>query len=142
MGIITNMRNRMQVVMWTILVLFIISMAIGGLVGGASIGDIFGQQNGNHIGSLNGKPILYENFNRLVSDEITRVQSQSGQDISDEDREYIRAVVWERMIQDLIIQEQIENVYIHHPSNQDIIEKPKFQKNKNKNRTTIQDFYM
>ena len=108
MGIITNMRNRMQVVMWTILVLFIISMAIGGLVGGASIGDIFGQQNGNHIGSLNGKPILYENFNRLVSDEITRVQSQSGQDISDEDREYIRAVVWERMIQDLIIQEQIE----------------------------------
>ena len=108
MGIITNMRNRMQVVMWTILVLFIISMAIGGLVGGASIGDIFGQQNGNHIGSLNGKPILYENFNRLVSDEISRVQSQSGQDISDEDREYIRAVVWERMIQDLIIQEQIE----------------------------------
>jgi parvulin-like peptidyl-prolyl isomerase len=83
-------------------------MAIGGLVGGASIGDIFGQQNGNHVGSLNGKPILYENFNRLVSDEITRVQSQSGQDISDEDREYIRAVVWERMIQDLLIQEQIE----------------------------------
>ena len=108
MGIITNMRNRMQVVMWTILVLFVTSMAIGGLVGGASIGDIFGQQNGNHIGSLNGKPILYENFNRLVSDEITRVQSQSGQDISDEDREYIRAVVWERMIQDLIIQEQIK----------------------------------
>ena len=108
MGIITNMRNRMQVVMWTILVLFITSMAIGGLVGGASIGDIFGQQNGNHVGSLNGKPILYENFNRLVNDEITRVQSQSGQDISDEDREYIRAVVWERMIQDLLIQEQIE----------------------------------
>jgi len=108
MGIITNMRNRMQVVMWTILVLFVTSMAIGGLVGGASIGDIFGQQNGNHVGSLNGKPILYENFNRLVNDEITRVQSQSGQDISDEDREYIRAVVWERMIQDLLIQEQIE----------------------------------
>lgn len=107
MGIITNMRNRMQVVMWTILVLFVTSMAIGGLVGGASIGDIFGQQNGNHVGSLNGKPILYENFNRLVNDEITRVQSQSGQDISDEDREYIRAVVWERMIQDLLIQEQI-----------------------------------
>ena len=108
MGIITNMRNRMQVVMWTILILFVTSMAIGGLVGGASIGDIFGQQNGNHVGSLNGKPILYENFNRLVNDEITRVQSQSGQDISDGDREYIRAVVWERMIQDLLIQEQIE----------------------------------
>ena len=108
MGLITNMRSRMQVVMWAILVLFVTSMAIGGLVGGASIGDIFGQQNGNHIGSLNGKPILYENFNRLVSAEITRLQSQSKQDISDEDREYIRAIVWERMIQRLLIQEQIE----------------------------------
>ena len=108
MGVITNMRSQMQVVMWAILVLFVISMAIGGLVGGASIGDIFGQQNGNHIGSLNGKPILYEDFNRLVNAETTRLQSQSTQDISDEDREYIRAVVWERIIQDLLIQEQIE----------------------------------
>ena len=108
MGIITNMRSQMQVVMWAILVLFVISMAIGGLVGGASIGDIFGQQNGNHIGSLNGKPILYEDFNRLVNAETTRLQSQSTQDISDEDREYIRAFVWEQTIKDLLIQEQIE----------------------------------
>ena len=43
MGVITNMRSQMQVVMWTILVLFVTSMAIGGLVCGASITDIFGQ---------------------------------------------------------------------------------------------------
>tara|TARA_B100000212_G_scaffold182721_1_gene137561 strand:+ start:820 stop:975 length:156 start_codon:yes stop_codon:yes gene_type:complete len=40
MGVITNMRSQMQVVMWTILVLFVTSMVIGGLVGGASISDI------------------------------------------------------------------------------------------------------
>ena len=115
MGIITNMRSQMQVVMWAILVLFVISMAIGGLVGGASIGDIFGQQNGNHIGSVNGKPILYEDFNRRVNEQITRLQSQGAGfksdgtiDISDEDREYIRAFVWEQTIKDLLIQEQIE----------------------------------
>lgn len=109
MGVITNMRSQMQVVMWTVLVLFIISGAIGGLVGGVSIGDIFGQgSNVNDIGSINGKPILYEDYNRLVNAEITRLQSQSTQDISDEDKEYIKAVVWERIIQDLLIQEQIE----------------------------------
>ena len=108
MGIITNMRSQMQVVMWTILVLFIVSMAIGGLVGGASIGDIFGQNSSDNIGSLNGKPILHEDFNRLVFDEIGRIESQSGETMSDEDREYVRAVVWERLIQDLLIQEQIE----------------------------------
>ena len=107
MGLITNMRSRMQVVMWTILVLFVTSMAIGGLVGGASITDIFSGRQGNEVGSLNGKPILFEDFNQLVSNEINRMDQQSGGLISDEEREYIRAVVWERLIADLIIQEQI-----------------------------------
>ena len=98
----------MQVVMWTILVLFVTSMAIGGLVGGASISDIFGQRQGNEIGSLNGNPILFEDFNQLVSNEINRADAQSGRPVSDEEREYIRAVVWERLIADLIIQEQIK----------------------------------
>ena len=108
MGVITNMRSRMQVVMWTILVLFVTSMAIGGLVGGASITDIFGGRQGNEVGSLNGKPILFEDFNQLVSNEINRLDSQSGRQISDEEREYIRAVVWERLIADLIVQDQVE----------------------------------
>ena len=101
------MRSRLQVVMWTILVLFVTSMAIGGLVGGASITDIFSGRQGNEVGSLNGKPILFEDFNQLVSNEINRMDQQSGRLISDEEREYIRAVVWERLIADLIIQEQI-----------------------------------
>ena len=107
MGLITNMRSRMQVVMWTILVLSVTSMAIGGLVGGASITDIFSGRQSNEVGSLNGKPILFEDFNQLVSNEINRMDQQSGRLISDEEREYIRAVVWERLIADLIIQEQI-----------------------------------
>jgi len=82
-------------------------MAIGGLVGGASITDIFSGRQGNEVGSLNGKPILFEDFNQLVSNEINRMDQQSGRLISDEEREYIRAVVWERLIADLIIQEQI-----------------------------------
>ena len=108
MGIITNMRTQMQPVMWAILILFIASMAVGGLVGGANIGDIFGNNSSNNVGSLNGNPIAYDDFNRLVFDEITRIDKQSGESMNDADREYVRAVVWERLIQDLLIQEQIE----------------------------------
>ena len=108
MGIITNMRTQMQPVMWAILILFIGSMAVGGLVGGANIGDIFGNNSTNNVGSLNGNPIAYDDFNRLVFDEITRIEKQSGESMNDADREYVRAVVWERLIQDLLIQEQIE----------------------------------
>ncbi len=108
MGIITGMRTQMQVVMWAILILFIASMAVGGLVGGASVVDIFGQNSSSNVGSLNGKPILVDDFNRLVFDEISRIEKQSGENMNDADREYVRAVVWERLIQDLLIQEQIE----------------------------------
>tara|TARA_B100000212_G_scaffold182721_1_gene137562 strand:+ start:972 stop:2669 length:1698 start_codon:yes stop_codon:yes gene_type:complete len=58
---------------------------------------------------LNGKPILYEDFNQMVSNEINRLDALSGKEISDEEREYVRAVVWERLLADLIVQEQIEN---------------------------------
>ena len=98
----------MQVVMWTILVLFVTSMAIGGLVGGASISDIFGQRQVNEIGSVNDSPILFEDFNTFVSSEISRADGRNGDTLTDEQKEFIRAIVWERIISDLIIQEQIE----------------------------------
>ena len=108
MGLITKMRSQMQVVMWTILILFVTSMAIGGLVGGASITDIFGQRQINEIGSVNSKPILFEDFNSFVSSEISRSDGRNGQTLTDDQKEFIRAIVWERIINDLIIQEQIE----------------------------------
>jgi peptidyl-prolyl cis-trans isomerase D len=108
MGLITKMRSQMQVVMWTILVLFVTSMAIGGLVGGASITDIFGQRQINEIGSVNNNPILFEDFNSFVSSEISRSDGRNGETLTDDQKEFIRAIVWERIINDLIIQEQIE----------------------------------
>jgi len=108
MGLITKMRSQMQVVMWTILVLFVTSMAIGGLVGGASITDIFGQRQVNEIGSVNNNPILFEDFNSFVSSEISRSDGRNGETLTDDQKEFIRAIVWERIINDLIIQEQIE----------------------------------
>ncbi len=108
MGLITKMRSQMQVVMWTILVLFVTSMAIGGLVGGASISDIFGQRQVNEIGSVNDSPILFEDFNAFVSSEISRKDGRNGDTLTDDQKEFIRAIVWERIISDLIIQEQIE----------------------------------
>ncbi|SVE55681.1 uncharacterized protein METZ01_LOCUS508535, partial [marine metagenome] len=33
MGMMTTLRNRMHVVLWSLLILFILSMTVGGLVG-------------------------------------------------------------------------------------------------------------
>jgi peptidyl-prolyl cis-trans isomerase D len=37
MAMMTMLRNRMHVVLWALLVLFLLSMTVGGLVGGANI---------------------------------------------------------------------------------------------------------
>ena len=39
MGLMTTLRTRMTVVLWALLILFLLSMAVGGLVGGANIID-------------------------------------------------------------------------------------------------------
>ena len=40
MGLMTSMREKMHVVLWALLAMFILSMTIGGLVGGANVLDI------------------------------------------------------------------------------------------------------
>ena len=39
MALMTSIRERMQVGLWTLLILFLLSMTVGGLVGGANIID-------------------------------------------------------------------------------------------------------
>ena len=39
MALMTSMRERMHVVLWALLAMFLLSMTIGGLVGGANILD-------------------------------------------------------------------------------------------------------
>ena len=107
MGLITNMRSRMQVVMWTILVLFVTSMAIGGLVGGASITDIFGGRQGNEVGSVNGKPITIEEYNQSMSNAINSFDPVEYNLLPDVKKEQLKDEVWQNLIQQRLISEQI-----------------------------------
>ena len=56
MALMTQLRERMQIVLWALLILFVLSMSIGGLVGGANIIDqLLGRVNPSEaIGSING----------------------------------------------------------------------------------------
>ena len=69
MALMTSMRERMHVVLWILLALFLISMTIGGLVGGANIIDqIFGNVNPQTtIARINGEDISPDQFNNVVN---------------------------------------------------------------------------
>ena len=60
MALMTSIRERMQVVLWTLLILFLLSMTVGGLVGGANIIDqLIGNTNPQTtIAKINGEVVF------------------------------------------------------------------------------------
>jgi parvulin-like peptidyl-prolyl isomerase len=103
----------MHLVLWALLVLFVLSMSVGGLVGGANIIDrILGKTNpAAAIGVINDEEIPPEYFNTLVSQQLTQARA-SGQVISDRQLEIIREQVWESIVRDLLIRDVINEMKI------------------------------
>lgn len=107
----TSMRNRMHIVLWFLLIMFLLSMSIGGLVGGANILDIiFGRVNPQDaIGVVNGTSISPDDFNRAVNLRIDQYRA-NGQELNDQLYFKIRNEVWDNYIQDILINQQIEDM--------------------------------
>ena len=97
----TSIRNRSHVFLWALLFLFLLSMSVGGLVGGANIIDqLLGRVNpAEAIGSVNGDKITPDQFNQAVTARLRAIQD-SGTEISDQYLETIRQQVWNAFIEE------------------------------------------
>ena len=121
MALMTTMRNRMHVFLWAILILFLLSISIGGLVGGANIIDqLFGRVDpSTAIGVINGQKIIPDDFSRAVSARLEQVRS-SGREITDRDFDQARNQVWDDYIREILISQSIEKLEIS-ASNQEVL---------------------
>ena len=113
MALMTTMRNRMHIFLWAILILFLLSISIGGLVGGANIIDqLFGRVDpSTAIGVVNGQKISPDDFSRAVSARLEQVRS-SGREITDRDFDQARKQVWDDYIREILISQSIEKLDI------------------------------
>ncbi|MEC7871745.1 MAG: peptidylprolyl isomerase, partial [Candidatus Neomarinimicrobiota bacterium] len=113
MAMLTTIRNRSHVFLWALLVLFLLSMSVGGLVGGANIIDqILGRVNpAEAIGSVNGDKITPDQFNQAVTARLRAMQN-SGAEISDQYLETIRQQIWNAFIEEKLTQQAIEDLNI------------------------------
>ena len=111
MAMMTMLRNRMHVVLWALLVLFLLSMTVGGLVGGANIIDqLLGRVNpAEAIGLVNGQKITPNQFNQAVNAQMDAIRN-SGSQISDQDLERVRSQVWNGFIEEYLTKEAIEDL--------------------------------
>ena len=107
----TTLRTRMTVVLWALLFFFVLSMSIGGLVGGANIIDqIVGRVDPNRvIARVNGQDISPDYFNNLVNQQINQARS-GGQQINDAMYERARNTAWDNMVQEVLVSSEIERL--------------------------------
>jgi len=111
MALMTSMRNRMHFVLWMLLIMFLLSMTIGGLVGGANIIDqIFGRINpADAIGVINGTRITPDEFARAVNLRMGQYRS-GGQEPNEQQLYSIRNEVWDNYVQDILLYQKIDEL--------------------------------
>jgi len=103
----------MHIFLWAILILFLLSISIGGLVGGANIIDqLFGRVDpSTAIGVVNGQKIPPDEFSRAVSARLEQIRD-SGRDLTDRDFEQARNQIWDDYIRDILIYQSIDELNI------------------------------
>ena len=121
MALMTSIRERMQVVLWTLLALFLLSMTVGGLVGGANIIDqLIGNTNPQTtIAKINGEIISPSQFSNLVNQQLSSLKG-SGQNINEFQLNQARNRVWENLVKDILVTQEVEKLGIS-ASNEEVI---------------------
>ena len=109
----TSMREKMHVVLWALLAMFLLSMTIGGLVGGANILDqLVGKVDPRTtIARINGDDISPDYYNQLVNQQIEQARA-NGQKINDFQIRRARNKAWDNMLQDALISQEVERLNI------------------------------
>jgi peptidyl-prolyl cis-trans isomerase D len=66
----------------------------------------------NNVGSINGVKISYQEFNKATETERENLKQQNGKDISDEDGDQFRDQVWDALVSQTLIKQQIKKLGI------------------------------
>ena len=111
MGLMTTLRTRMTVVVWALLVLFLLSMSIGGLVGGANIIDqLVGRVDPTRVlARINDQDISPDYLNNLVNQQINQFKS-SGQTVNESMYERARGAAWTNLVQEVLVSGEIKRL--------------------------------
>jgi len=105
MGLMTKMREKTVVVLGILLFAFLALI----VVEWGSESTIFRpKEQTGVIASINGQDIHYEQFVRAYEQQIEQYKQQSGQEPPENQFEYLRNQVWENMVREVLVTQEIE----------------------------------
>ena len=105
MALMTKMREKTHIVLGFLLVAFLALI----VVEWGSESTIFrSKEQSGAIASINGQDIHYEQFARAFEQQIEQYKQQSGQEPQDSQLDYLRNQVWENMVREVLVTQEIE----------------------------------
>lgn len=108
MGVMNKMRDNMAGIMIFLVVVFVLTMSVGGLVGGADITDLLGGNSPNAFTLVNGEELSRESFMRSLQNERDNFRQRNGIEPSNEQMLQITDQVWETMVTQILIRQEVE----------------------------------
>ena len=106
-----KLREKSHVLLWVLLFFFVASMAVGGLVGGANIMNLFigGRNIQLNAGSVGGNNITHTRFLREREIQLNRMRRQ-GQEIDNRARQNAGDFAWNAIIERELKDEKIKSL--------------------------------
>ena len=110
MGLMGTLREGNRVILWILLITFVGSLAIGGVLGGADIIDIISGRSKliDAAGMVNGESIKSQDYFNYVNLRYDQVRTQGAEEITDELRVQIGNEVWKELVIEKLISQEIE----------------------------------
>jgi len=111
MPLMHKMRENTHIILFFLLVMFLLSMTIGGLVGGADITHLFGRRP-DTIVSINGENISFEQYNDFRQQQIEAFRQQNQKDPQGYELQRLEDEIYESLIRDVLIKQFAEKMKI------------------------------
>lgn len=108
MGVMNKMRDNMAGIMIFLVIVFVLTMSVGGLVGGANVMDLLGGDQPNAFTLVNGEELTRENFMRSLQNERENFRQRNGSEPNSQQMTQMTDQVWETMVTQILIRQTIE----------------------------------
>ncbi len=109
MGVMNKMRDNMAGIMIFLVIVFVLTMSVGGLVGGADITDLLSGNQPNAFTTVNGQELTREVFMRSLQNERENYRERNGSEPTEQQMAQLTDQVWETMVTQILIQQEIKN---------------------------------
>jgi peptidyl-prolyl cis-trans isomerase D len=103
MAMMAKMRSLAPAFILSVGALFVLFMVLSD----SKLMEIFGA-HGNNVGSVNGQDITYQEFVKAIDQQKENQKKQTGQDIDEENMDQFRDQVWDAVVNQTLVEDQIK----------------------------------